>query len=499
MTAIQLINKQNVGGVDVPPEKPVIYDAKSRDRTKLIEAYNEGSDVSLVCEVTGGRPRPKVVWYLENELKDESYEQRYGEQLTVNHFVLRNVKREYLNHRLLCQASNNNLEPPSSKVVVLDLNLKPLTVQILTKERTVSADKKYEVECRTSGSRPEAVITWWKGNKQIKRIAKSYTEQNGDGLSILSLIPVIDDDGKYLTCRAENPVIQESALEDKWRLNVHYMPLVTLKIGANLNPDDIKEGDDVYFECSVKSNPKAYKLAWFHNGKELHHNISAGIILSDVSLVLQSVSKDTAGDYTCLAANIEGKGVSNPVTLKVMYVPTCRDDREELHGALKHETVALKCEVDANPPLVTFQWTFNNSGDLNEVPVTRYTSSSTVSTLNYTPVSDMDYGTLACWGYNSVGHQKVPCIFQVVAAGHPFPLINCTILNQTADSLHVECLENFDGGLPQTFLVELLELPSLQLKRNISVNRAPPVFDIYGLEPGTTYQVLEKRKIVVPM
>lgn len=53
----------------------------------------------------------------------------------------------------------------------------------------------------------------------------------------------------------------------------------------------------------------------------------------------------------------------------------------------------------------------------------------------------------------------------------------------------MECLENFDGGLPQTFLMELLELPSLQLKRNISVTRAPPVFNIYGLESGTTYQV----------
>lgn len=59
-------------------------------------------------------------------------------------------------------------------------------------------------------------------------------------------------------------------------------------------------------------------IVYYVQGKELHHNISAGIILSDVSLVLQSVSKDTAGDYTCLAANIEGKGVSNPVTLKVM-------------------------------------------------------------------------------------------------------------------------------------------------------------------------------------
>ena len=104
-------------------------------------------------------------------------------------------------------------------------------------------------------------------------------------------------------------------------------------------------------------------------------------------------------------------------TLSFSVVPTCKDDREELYGALKHETVALKCEVDANPPVVTFQWTFNNSGDLTDVPPTRYTSHGTVSHLNYTPVSDMDYGTLSCWGSNAVGHQKSPCVFQVVAAG----------------------------------------------------------------------------------
>lgn len=39
----------------VPPQKPVIYDARRRDRTKLIEPYNEGSDVTLICEVSGGK------------------------------------------------------------------------------------------------------------------------------------------------------------------------------------------------------------------------------------------------------------------------------------------------------------------------------------------------------------------------------------------------------------------------------------------------------------
>jgi hypothetical protein len=112
--------------------------------------------------------------------------------------------------------------------------------------------------------------------------------------------------------------------------------------------------------------------------------------------------------------------LNNSVTADnfVPVVPTCKDDREELLGALKHETVTLRCEVDANPHLVTFHWTFNNSGDLAEVPPSRFTSVGSVSRLNYTPVSDMDYGTLACWGSNAVGHQRSPCIFQVVAAGN---------------------------------------------------------------------------------
>lgn len=53
-------------------------------------------------------------------------------------------------------------------------------------------------------------------------------------------------------------------------------------------------------------------------GQEIHHNVASGVILSDHSLVLQGVTRHTAGEFTCLAANTEGKGTSNPVTLRVM-------------------------------------------------------------------------------------------------------------------------------------------------------------------------------------
>ena len=97
------------------------------------------------------------------------------------------------------------------------------------------------------------------------------------------------------------------------------VPVVMIRLGPSLRANDINEGDDVYFECEVKANPKAYKLAWYKDGKELHQNITAGIILpGGQSLVLQSVSKSSAGEYSCMAANIEGKATSRPVTLEVM-------------------------------------------------------------------------------------------------------------------------------------------------------------------------------------
>ncbi|EDW59180.1 protein turtle homolog B isoform X1 [Drosophila virilis] len=475
--------------VIVPPDRPIIYEPNRHDKTSNVESFNEGNDIVLACEVSGGRPRPNVTWYLDNTVIDESFDQR-ADGKTINHLSYPNIGRQHLNARLVCVASNTNLTPPNNKVVILDVNLKPVAVHILTKDRFVSADRTYDIECKSSGSKPPALITWWKGNKQLKKLTKNFNEPDNQSLSILTFTPTREDDGKYLTCRAENQFIDGSSIEDKWRLIVHYQPTTLLKMGSSLNPDDIKEGDDAYFECIVQSNPKPYKMSWFHNGKELQHNISVGIILSDQSLVLQSVSRASAGDYTCLAVNSEGKGLSNPVTLRIRYAPICAIDHEELLGALKHETLALKCEVDASPPADSFHWTFNSSGEQTELPARLHSSETGMSRLNYTPSSDLDYGTISCWGKNSIGLQKSPCVFQIVAAGRPFPLQNCTVSNQSVDSLQVDCVEGFDGGLPQSFMLELVELQSLRLARNITINHTPVTFVIENLDPAATYRMI---------
>ena len=95
------------------------------------------------------------------------------------------------------------------------------------------------------------------------------------------------------------------------------IPQSILSLGSSLNGSNIKEGDDVYFECSVRANPKPYKVSWRFNETPLISNPHAGIIISNQSLVLQDVKRQQSGIYTCVAHNIEGDGVSNPMTLNI--------------------------------------------------------------------------------------------------------------------------------------------------------------------------------------
>lgn len=53
-------------------------------------------------------------------------------------------------------------------------------------------------------------------------------------------------------------------------------------------------------------------------GRMLPHNISQGVIISNHSLVLQGVSRATAGNYSCVGFNAEGDGISPPFTLNVL-------------------------------------------------------------------------------------------------------------------------------------------------------------------------------------
>lgn len=47
--------------------------------------------------------------------------------------------------------------------------VRPLTVDILDTPSQLVAERRYEIKCESNGSRPNAIITWYKGKRQLRR------------------------------------------------------------------------------------------------------------------------------------------------------------------------------------------------------------------------------------------------------------------------------------------------------------------------------------------
>ena len=95
-----------------------------------------------------------------------------------------------------------------------------MTVHLEGENRQFSANKPTEIVCKTAGSRPLATITWWKGNTKLKKSKERHSEDGNITTSVLTYVPSAEDNGIYLTCRAENSLILGSAIEDSWKLDV---------------------------------------------------------------------------------------------------------------------------------------------------------------------------------------------------------------------------------------------------------------------------------------
>ncbi|XP_038121999.1 nephrin isoform X2 [Culex quinquefasciatus] len=480
--------------VIIPPEKLQIVDSTGHSIPHyILGPYNEGASANFTCVASGGRPTPTVNWWYDNEIVNHS-STVLSERRVKNTLILSRLERKHLKAVFTCTASNNNVTNPISASVTLDMNLRPLLVSLPGKNRALSANHTYDLQCEVHGSRPAPIVTWWKGSVQMRGHQETTDAEGNVTVSILTFRPTIDDMGKHLSCRAEMAVIPDAGKEDGWNLIIHHVPVVTLEYGTNYNyTSSIREGADVYFECNIKSNPWVYKVIWRHQGKELLNNPSEGIIVSNQSLVLQNVSRSRAGLYTCVGSNQEGDGESNPVHLDIKFAPVCRPGLATVYNVGRNEQARIACELEANPPEVAFVWKHNTSvSETLDIPVTHVTSEHAKSIFRFKPISESDYGTLLCWGSNEIGTQTEPCVFNLIPAGKPDPLSNCTILNQTFDMVQIECLEGFDGGLQQEFLADMYVIGNRQLIGSIKTR--VPLFELKGLEPGVGYNIYLSAK-----
>ncbi|XP_025018556.1 nephrin-like isoform X2 [Tetranychus urticae] len=478
--------------VIVPPEKISIIN-NNDDGKEIIPnttlSFNENTNVNLVCQSSGGRPSPSLIWYFNEKLLDDDYHIADSTiSLVENHLTIPSVDRKMLNSILSCKASNNNITVGPTIAFILDLNIKPSSVEITNSREPISAGRKIEITCLATGSRPPARIVWLKEDKLMVHSRESYSTDGLVTTSALILMPTRDDNHVNIICKADNPRLINSTIQDSWILEVYYDPRVILSMGNATKAAVVKVGDRVEFDCNVSANPMVHKVSWFRDGQPLIKH--ARMKQVNTTLVIERSIRRDHGRYQCSAINIEGENISNVFHLEVHYQPACKKDQRNVYGVSLGEKITIPCQVEASPDRVDFYWLFNGSiVHDNQSLGLKYISEGLTSWLEYKVKSKEDYGIFECWSRNAIGSQIEPCLFTLIPSGPPEPPQACTIANRSETRLQVSCLPGYDGGSSQNFNLQVLNNRK-QVLQNITTSSEPVIFNISDLNPKSSYTLI---------
>ncbi|XP_064100523.1 hemicentin-2-like [Macrobrachium nipponense] len=484
-----------------------VFDADGVMINSVAGPYAQASRVILSCRALGGYPPPVVQWMSGDKVLESSLEQGYPfsrmsprdrdlrhQTLGMVKVVLRlpDLQRADDGRKLKCVAFNSNMTRPASKIITIEMYLPPLEVKIEGLETPVLADTETIISCRCSGSKPPATLSWnLDRSSGLTPLPAQSSMDHNTTVRRARLLPTPDDNGRVLSCTATNPKVPGYLIATSHVLVVHFAPKVEVRLAPALDPDNIKEDEDVYFECVIKANPPESRIIWYHEAERLETNLQTGVLAQGKNLVLQKVSRRASGTYQCQVTNAVDKVTSPAASLNVLFIPECSGSRNVTISVSTAEEVKLTCKVESNPAEVKFVWKVNTSRGTKELSPTSYTTNGRLSTLIYKPgehsTANDQYGVVLCHGINKLGTQKQPCMFFITPAGSPEKPKSCTLKNQSATSLYVSCTPGSNGGLKQRFVATILNAETRAVVTEVTSNT--PHFSVQGLAPGGDYLV----------
>ncbi|XP_017770874.1 PREDICTED: nephrin-like, partial [Nicrophorus vespilloides] len=145
-----------------PPQGVQVSDDRGPIKNGITTAYAEGASLTLTCSATSGKPLARVSWWKGGELITN--ETQYFPERKRSQSILKIDKliRSHLLAVFSCEVSNSQLQPPLVVRVAIDMYLRPLEARLQGLNHPLSAGRRTDITCKCKGSRPPAVISWWK-------------------------------------------------------------------------------------------------------------------------------------------------------------------------------------------------------------------------------------------------------------------------------------------------------------------------------------------------
>uniref|UniRef100_A0A182M3Y9 Protein turtle n=1 Tax=Anopheles culicifacies TaxID=139723 RepID=A0A182M3Y9_9DIPT len=232
------------------------------------------------------------------------------------------------------------------------------------------------LNCQADGT-PTPEILWYKDANPVDPSSTVGIFNDGTELRISTIRH--EDIGDY-TCIARNGEGQ-----------VSHTARVIIAGGAVIMVPPTNqtklEGEKVQFTCEAKAMPGNVTVRWFREGspvREVAALETRVTIRKDGSLIINPVSADDSGQYTCEVSN----GIGEP---------------QSASAYLNIESGVVQCYIKANPPLQYVTWTKDKR--LLEPYQTKDIVIMNNGSLLFTRVNQNHQGRYTCTPYNAQGTQ----------------------------------------------------------------------------------------------
>ncbi|KAM9352918.1 nephrin [Symphorus nematophorus] len=445
--------------------------------TKQKELHR-GQMVNLECHSGSSNPKANISWSL-GELRFQGVEQpprtaHFGGVSVISSLSL-NLSSQHHNQRVICQAYSPVLAEGANTFFRLNVLYPPEFSPEQPKQVQVVEDDMATIPLLVSAN-PEEVSCIW-----LHRREKLVKDDNS-----LEIKNVTRKDAGVYTVKCTN---DEGVNQTSIMLDVQYAPSVK----AEKDPVFVNLGETADLICVADANPIISGMfSWkflgegeVEIGEETQEDESSLLTIHDVT-------RAHAGLYHCTADN----GIAPPATVDVQLVVQFKP---ELQKGAQWRKVASRgdgtmiaevvCQAEGIPR-VDFSWEKNGvrmdfANPRYEERTVREGSFHTTTVQVVNVSAALDYAVFSCTARNSLGEDKLD--IQLVSTSHPDPPSSFRQVSITHDSVTLEWIPGFNGGLRQRFRIRYCWDQSASFHYMDVFPPRATSFTVTGLQPVTTY------------
>ncbi|KAL5285582.1 NPHS1 family protein [Megaselia abdita] len=225
----------------------------------------------------------------------------------------------------------------------------------------VSENQNVSLKCQVENAKPAAVISWYKGDVEIRENINTNTQPNYNGrfatISRLDIQPTSEDDYKTYTCQAKHPALPtEKSLKTSVQLSVLYPPGLPF-IEGYTEGETIRRGQKMEIICRSRGGNPPAELAWYKNDDKMPSIQRTSGRLSENVYKFTADDSDNDAVLRCEAKNLLSTNpISSEIKMSVLFSPS----EVVISGITEAKTgdvIPITCTTAPSNPPAEIHWT----------------------------------------------------------------------------------------------------------------------------------------------